>query len=128
MEGITCMRDARRVQLAHTIVHHSCSLKPGDTILIEAFDLADGLVHEIMEEAYAAGGVPIVYLRRNSVIRQMLLHGSEEQLKKQAEIELFQMKQAQAYVGLRASDNVSEMSDVPAANMARYMKLVGSPV
>ena len=122
------MRDARRVQLAHTIVHHSCSLKPGETILIEAFDLADGLVHEIVEEAYAVGGVPIVYLRKNALIRQMLLHGTEDQLKKQAEIELFQMKQAQAYVGLRASDNVSEMADVPTANMARYMKVVSSPV
>src|SRR5262245_65400975 len=111
------MRDARRAQLAHTIVHHSCTLKPGETILIEAFDLADGLVQDIVEEAYAAGGVPLVYLRKNALIRQMLLHGKEDQLKKLAEVELFQMKQAQAYVGLRASDNVSEMADVPAEHM-----------
>src|SRR5690349_19385007 len=122
------MRDPRRAQLAHTIVHHSCELKPGETILIEAFDLADGLVDDIMEEAFQAGGIPLVYLRKNQVIRRMLLHGKEAQLKKMAEVELFQMKQAQAYVGLRASENVSEMADVPAENMAKYGKLVGTPV
>jgi aminopeptidase len=122
------MRDPRRTQLAHTIVHHSCSLKPGETILIEAFDLTDGLIQDIMEEAFTAGAIPLVYLRKNALIRQMLLHGKEDQLKKMAEVELFQMKQAQAYVGLRASENVSEMSDVPAEHMARYAKLVGSPV
>ena len=122
------MRDTRRVQLAHTIIHHSCALKPGETILIEAFDLADGLVNDIVDEAFEAGGIPLVYLRKNAVIRRMLLRGKEAQLKKLAEVELFQMKQAQAYVGLRASDNVSEFSDVPAANMASYAKLVGTPV
>lgn len=122
------MRDPRSVQLAKTIVHHSCRLKAGETILIEAFDLADGLVSDIMEEAFLAGGIPLVYLRKNALVRQMLLHGKEEQLKKLSEVELFQMKQAQAYVGLRASENVSEMADVPAANMAKYGKLVGTPV
>ena len=122
------MRDPRSVQLAKTIVHHSCSLSPGETILIEAFDLAEGLVKDIVEEAFAAGAIPLVYLRENRLLRQMLLHGNEEQLKKLAEVELFQMKQAQAYVGLRASDNVSELADVPAAHMARYAKLVGTPV
>ncbi|MEK7315612.1 MAG: aminopeptidase [Candidatus Eisenbacteria bacterium] len=122
------MRDPRSVQLAKTIVHHSCSLKPGETILIEAFDLTGGLVDDIVEEAFAAGAIPLVYLRKNNLLRRMLLHGKEEQLKKLAEVELFQMKQAQAYVGLRASDNVSELADVPAVHMARYAKLVGTPV
>jgi aminopeptidase len=122
------MRDPRRVQLAQTIVRHSCNLKAGETLLIESFDLANGLVEDIVDEAFAAGAIPLVYLRRNSLIRRMLLHGNEEQLKKLAEVELFQMKQAQAYVGLRASANVSEFSDVPAEHMARYAKLVGTPV
>src|SRR5262245_43105286 len=122
------MRDPRRAQLAKTIVHHSCELKPGETVLIESFDLADGLIHDIMDEAFAAGAIPLVYLRKNALIRQMLLHGKEDQLKKLAEVELFQMKQAHAYVGLRASDNVSEMADIPAPHMARYAKLVSTPV
>ncbi len=122
------MRDPRRVQLAKTIVHHSCSLRPGETILIESFDLSDGLVADLIDEAFAAGAIPLVYLRKNALIRRMLLHGNEDHLKKLSDVELYQMKQAHAYVGLRASDNVSEMADVPAEHMARYMKLVSGPV
>ena len=122
------MRDPRSVQLAKTIVHHSCRLQPGETILIEAMDLHGGLVSDVMEEAFAAGGYPLVYLRRNQLIRQMLLHGSEEQLRRLGEVELFQMKQAQAYVGIRGSDNVSELADVPAEHQKLFGRMVGQPV
>ena len=122
------MRDPRCVQLAKTIVRHSCNLQPGETILIESFDLANGLLHDIVEEAYEAGGIPQLYLRQTNLLRQTLLRGDEAQLRQLAEIELSQMKRAQAYVGLRASENLSELSDVPPENMARYGKLVGKPV
>ena len=122
------MRDPRSAQLARTIVRHSCRLKPGEAILIECMDLDTGLVQDVVDEAFAAGGYPLVYLRRNALIRQMLLHGSEEQLRKLADVELHQMKQVQAYVGIRASDNVSELADVPAEKMALFGRLVGKPV
>ncbi|HEX9658813.1 MAG TPA: aminopeptidase, partial [Rhodothermales bacterium] len=122
------MRDPRCVQLAKTIVRHSCALQPGETILIESFDLANGLLEDIVEEAYEAGGIPQLYLRRTSLLRRTLLRGDEAQLRQLAEIELSQMKRAQAYVGLRASENLSELSDVPPENMARYTRLVGKPV
>jgi aminopeptidase len=86
------MRDPRRVQLAKTIVRHSCRLQAGETILIESFDLTDGLIHEIIDEAYAVGGNPQVYLRRTTLVRQMLRHGNEAQFQKLGEIELAQMK------------------------------------
>jgi aminopeptidase len=122
------MSDPRSVHLARTIVHHSCRLKPGETILIEAFDLDTGLVHDLVDEAFAAGGYPLVYLRRNRLLRRMLLEGSEEQLKRLAGVELHQMKQAQAYVGIRASDNVSELSDVPAEKMSLFGRVLSKPV
>jgi aminopeptidase len=122
------MRDPRRVQLAKTIVRHSCRLKPSETLLIEAFDVTNGLVEEIVEQTYEAGGSPLVYLRKTTLIRQMLRHGKEDHLKRLAEVELFQMKQAQAYVGIRGSENTAELSDVPPAHMALFGKLVGKPV
>lgn len=38
---------------------------------------------------------------------------SEEQLKFQREYEMYQMKGMDAYIAVRASDNTSELSDVP---------------
>jgi aminopeptidase len=122
------MRDPRNARLAQVIIHHSTRLEPGEAILIEAFDLQDGLVHDLVEEACRAGGIPLVHLRTNPVIRQVLVSGSEAQIRLQAEVELFQMKKVQAYVGLRASDNVSELGDVPPAQMKLYTQLLQQPV
>jgi len=122
------MRDPRDARLAQVIIHHSTRLQPNEAILIEAFDHRAGLVHDLVEEACRAGGVPLVQLRANSLIRQLLVSGNEAQIRLQAEIELFQMKQVQAYVGLRASDNVSELADVPAGTMQLYQRLLQQPV
>jgi aminopeptidase len=122
------MRDPRNARLAQIIIHHSTRLQPGEAILIEAFDLQDGLVHDLVEEACRAGGLPLVYLRANPVIRQALVSGSEAQIRLQAEVELFQMKKVQAYVGLRASDNVSELADVPGGQLKLYTQLLQQPV
>ena len=122
------MRDPRTQKLAHLIIHHSTSLKPGEVILIESFDLADGLVLDLVDEAQKAGGIPVVYLRSNAIIRAQLNAATEAALQLQSELEMHQMKHVQAYVGLRASGNVSELSDVPADRMALYQKLVVQPV
>ena len=122
------MRDPRNARLAQVIIHHSTRLQPGEAILIESFDVQDGLVIDLVEEACRAGGLPLVYLRTNAVIRQLLVAGNEAQIRLQAGVELHQMKQVQAYVGLRAADNVSELSDVPDEQSERYRRLLQQPV
>src|ERR1051326_8528107 len=122
------MRDPRTRQLAKLIVNHSCELRAGEAVLIEAFDLANGLVLDLVEETQAVGAIPVVFLRDNAVIRAQLASATEAQLKVQAEIKLHQMKQVQAYVGIRASANVSELGDVPAERMSLYQQIVAKPV
>src|SRR5262249_62348791 len=101
------MRDPRNARLAQVIVSHSLRLQPGEAVMIEAFDAADGLVPELVDEVQAARAIPIVVLRRNSIHRDLLRAGTEAQFRLQAELELFQMKQVQAYVGLRGAENSS---------------------
>jgi len=122
------MRDARTRQLAHVIVHHSTRLRAGEAVLIEAFDLAGGVVLDLIEAVQEVGAIPIVALRSNAVIRTQLRRATEASLTVQAAIELFQMQQVQAYVGIRGAENVSELSDVPGERMALHQKLVAQPV
>ena len=112
------MRDPRNAKLAELLVHHSTRLKPGDTCFVEAFDVADGLVLDLVEAIHAAGAIPIVSLRNVAVTRAMMLGASERQFELQAEVELAQMKQSTAYIGLRGSDNTSELSDRNASGPA----------
>lgn len=122
------MRDPRTRQLAKLIVNHSCALQSGEAVLIEAFDLADGLVLDLVEETQAVGAIPVVSLRNNAVIRAQLRSATEAQLRVQAALELNQMKSVQAYIGIRASENVNELSDVPGDKMRMYQDIVAKPV
>lgn len=122
------MRDPRTRALAELIVRHSCQLQPGEAVLIESFDLHDGLVLDLIEATQAVGAIPVVSLRDNAVIRAQLRGATEAQLQLQAELELHQMKQVKAYIGIRASTNVSELGDVPADRMALYQQIVAKPV
>ena len=122
------MVDPRQTRVARTIIHHSTRLQPGEAILIDAYDVHDGLVNAIVDEAYAAGGLPLVQLRSAAIMRQHLLAGSEPQIRLSAEIELFQMQRVQAYVGLRAWENSSELSDVPPEHVARNLRWFQKPV
>ena len=122
------MRDPRNARLAEVIVRHSTQLKPGEAVLIESFDLAQGLVLDLVEAVQRAQAIPIVELRDHAVNRALIAGGSEKQFELQSNIELFQMQKVQAYVGLRAASNSSELSDVPADRMALYSRLVARPV
>ena len=122
------MRDPRTRRLAQLLVHHSTQLQAGEAVLIEAFDAHGPLLHELIDEVQTVGAIPIVSVRDNAVIRAQLRGASEAQLKLQADLELYQMKQVQAYIGIRGSENVSELSDVPGDKMGLYQKLVATPV
>jgi len=122
------MRDPRNARLAEVIVGHSTLLKAGEAMLIESFDLAGGLVLDLVEAVQRVGGIPIVELRDHAVNRALVAGGGEAQFTLQSQIELFQMQKVQAYVGLRAASNSSELSDVPADRMALYSRLVSRPV
>ncbi|HEY3216415.1 MAG TPA: aminopeptidase [Candidatus Eisenbacteria bacterium] len=122
------MRDPRGAELARLIVHHSTQLAAGDAVLIEAFDVVDGLVLDLVETVHTAGAVPLVSLRSYGVIRSQLVGATEAQMRLQGALEKFQMEQVQAYVGVRGSANASELSDVPSERMALYMEHVVKPV
>jgi aminopeptidase len=118
------MRDPRSSRLADLIVRHSLELQPGQAVLIEAFDATDGLISDLIAAVHAAGGLPLVSLRSQAVTRAQLMSGSEALMRRMAAVELAQMEQVQAYVGIRGSANVSELSDVPGEQMDLYLQHV----
>src|SRR5205823_6384175 len=73
-------RAPRGARLAQLIVQHSTRLQPGEAVLIESFDLADGLVLDLIDAVHAAKAQPLVSLRSNAVIRSQLGQATEAQL------------------------------------------------
>ncbi|KGX89403.1 aminopeptidase [Pontibacillus halophilus JSM 076056 = DSM 19796] len=122
------MRDPRIQQLAHQIVHYSVQLQAGEKLLIENTGLQDELVSALVEEAYAADGLPFVWIKDQKILRSLLLQAKEEQLEELAEHEAGLMKNVDAYIAIRSGDNISELADIPAEQMKMYNSIVGQKV
>ncbi len=122
------MLDPRISKLAHTLVHYSCRVQPGDKVFIEVVDVPHVFTCELIRLTRQAGGIPMVKLDSNEVKRALLLHGTEESWRTVGQAELQLMKQANCYIGARGSYNISELSDVPKEQQDLYEKLLFQPV
>ena len=115
--------DPRTKELAHKLIHYSTHLEKGERILIEisgqdAYPLAEALI----EEVYAVGGYPYLWLSDAKLSRALLMGVTEEQLNFNAGLLLEQMKGMDAYIAVRAGDNISENADVPKERIALQNK------
>ena len=122
------MKDPRFTELAKTLVHHSCRVKSGDKVLIEAFDIPHDFTVELVKTVAAAGGRPIVSTYQQPVLRAMFQNASEEQMRALGQVERARMEAVQCYIGARGTHNISEMSDVPKEKMDLYEKFWWTPV
>jgi len=117
--------DLRIKKLAEVLVHYSCNVQKGEKVLISyEGESTKPLAKQLVKEIYDCGGYPYVEIRDSSLTREILLGCNEEQIEFMNEYLLAQMKGMQAYIAIRASDNVSELSDVPSANMNMYNKIL----
>lgn len=122
------MKDPRMVKLAKNLVNYSCRVQPGEKVWIEGTGVPAEFMAQLVEETYAAGGVPFVNLRDPKVERAMGMGYTAEQLDWLAEGDAKRMSECQAYIGVRAGDNSYETGDVPQERTALYAKRYGSVV
>jgi len=116
------MHDPRFDKLAKVLVEYSTRLKRNENLLIEAFDVPDEMTIALVRAARKVGAIPFVQVQRNRISRELALEASDRQLDFAAAHELARMKKMQAYIALRGSNNITELSDVPVANMQLVAK------
>lgn len=121
--------DQRIEKLAKILVNHSCAVAQGEKVYIDYIgEATEDLARQLIKEVYLAGGLPFPHYTSPRVQREMLLNSTEEQLQIMSDLDVAEMKQMDCYIGIRGSDNVSELSDVPAEKMAIYKKIYATPV
>jgi aminopeptidase len=116
------MHDARFEKLAALLVEYSTRLKRNEQVLIEAFDTPDEMTIALIRAARKAGAIPFVQVQRAQINREMALKASDQQLNLIARHELARMKKMDAYIALRGSNNITELSDVPVNQMQLVAK------
>ena len=116
--------DSRVKKLSGLLTGYSCALQPGEKVLIEYEGKETRpLVRQLIRDACRLGAVPFVVERDSAVLREILLNASEEQLGLQCGLELRQMEQMDAFIGVRGGDNIAELSDVPSEKLQLYDRL-----
>src|SRR3989440_315446 len=116
------MHDLRFDKLAKLLVEYSTRLKRNETVLIEAFDVPDEMPIALIQAIRKVGAIPFVQIHRARVSRALTLGASDRQLKLMASHELARMKKMDAYIAVRGSDNITELSDVPVKQMQLMAK------
>jgi len=122
------MMDPRLDRLADLLINYSCKLQPDEKVLIEAFDLPPEMVLATIRAAREAGGIPLVTLKNNRVLRELYKNATGPEIEIAADVELHRMKQMDAYIGLRGSHNITELGDVPSDKMDLYQTKWLKPV
>ncbi|MEP6937821.1 MAG: aminopeptidase [Chthoniobacterales bacterium] len=116
------MRDPRFDKLANLLVQYSTKLKRNETVLIESFDVPEEMTVALVQAARRAGAIPFTQLQNARVNRELALKASERQLNLTAIHELARMKKMDAYIAVRGSSNITEMSDVAPEQMKLVAK------
>jgi len=93
---------------------------PSDIVIIECFDIPQLMIEALVASVQLAGGHPIVWQKSWMTLRAILLQATAREIDVIAEAELQQMRQASAYISLRAPDNTLELKDVPEEKMALF--------
>jgi len=122
------MNDPRLARLAEVLTSHSTRLQKGERVLIEAFDVPDAFVNELIAAAVDRGAIPMVETKHNKVLRQMYRKYGEEAFRLLGEIEKYRMERMDAYIGVRGNNNICEMSDVPGIKMSYLQRHIFQPV
>ena len=66
----------------------------------------------MVRQAYLVGGVPFLLINNHEILREILIGCTEEQLKAMASYDPNRVNDMQAYILIRAGENMSELSGI----------------
>jgi aminopeptidase len=115
------MHDSRIDLLARQLVRHSTALKKGERVLLELHDVPDAIGIALIREARACGAEPLVRVHQSRISREMARGATASQYDLISKNLLAEMQDMHAYIAVRGSDNINELSDVPAKTMQLVM-------
>ncbi|MEN6636774.1 MAG: aminopeptidase [Clostridiaceae bacterium] len=106
---------------AKTIVDYSCSVQPGENVLI----LAEGLeakprVLELVREIYRAGANPFFDLLDTDIQKAFISGCNERQMEVYSEFSLQKLKQMQSLIVISALESPDKYADIPLQQMSLF--------
>ncbi len=122
------MIDPRHETLAELIMRHCCAVRAGDKVLIEAYDTPVEFLDALVRAVYARGGLPLVEIKYNALLRTLLQGATEASLALLTDCERYRMEQVDCFVGVRGWANPKDLSDLSPELNAMKNRLWFEPV
>jgi len=120
------MNDTRWDRLAEILVNYSTSTRPGNKVLITMMEVETlPLVRAVYAQAVEVGALPHVEFQSAYLERDLMLHGSEEQLDWVPEMQAYGMEWADVYVGLRGARNPHEFAGISSERITTHKRAMG---
>lgn len=114
--------DVNFPKLAAVLTGFSTQLQQGERVLIDAFDIPEAMVIALVRAARERGAIPFVNVQQARISRELINGLDSDQFETQATWELARMQKMDAYIAVRGSDNIFEMSDVAPEKVSRVMR------
>jgi len=121
---------ANDIALAQKLINFSLEINPGENIMLHLVGMNGiGLLQALVAEALAKGANPFVRLDDTEISRMMIENGNPDFWMHQAATEqLPLMQKMDAYVGIRASENIYETSQADKSAYKAYSEHLLTPV
>ena len=117
------MVDERIKKLAKGLVNYSTGVKENENVLIHLIGLDSLLLgRELIKEVYNAGGNPFVKIEEENIRNNLIKNAKKDALNLMREQDLEQMKKMDAYIAVRASENICSNINISNSQMELYEK------
>ena len=123
------MRDKRHEILSKLLIDYSLGMKKGEKLYLEikGKDTIE-MAKQIVKVATQRGVAVFWYYNDESLLRQWVQFAGDDQFKAQADLHLHLMQKADAYIGVRGSDNPFDMADIDQKQIDKHNSLFYKPV
>lgn len=123
------MRDKRNDVLSNQLINYSLDLKKGEVLYLEIKGKETiELAKSIIRDATKKGAIPFWFYNDESISRHWIANATKEQMEVQAQMHLQLMQRADAYIGVRGSDNPFDHADIDPEKMQQLQDHFYTPV
>ena len=117
------MVDDRLKKLASGLVNYSTKVKEGENVLIHLIGTDSYLLgRELVKEVYKAKANPFLKLEDENLRNNLIKNAGKDALNFMRKQDLEQMQNMDAYIAVRASENINSLINIPAEQMNLYEK------
>lgn len=116
--------DSRYIDLAEVLIGFSTKVKKGENVLIHAYEVPDAIVVALIRAIRKRKAKPFVLFQKDVVFRELIKEGTAEEFSLTSTLERSRMKKMDAYLALRGSNNIFELSDILSSKMVEFQKIM----